>query len=187
MRFLTGAKPLRLPSIIMQNKFSLQIRTDPNYGSHLPVLIKLVSMTNGPIAELGCGIHSTPFLHWACFPNRRQLTTFEAVPRWFPFIERFRTDYHNVQPVTDWDIADFSPQWSIAFVDHENSHKRYRELARLTHAEYVVAHDAENSSDHRYGYSAVHKLFKYRWKYTDTGKRHTAVFSNFHDVSKLEI
>ena len=76
----------------------------PNRGSHLPVLIKLVHMTDGPIIELGCGMYSTPFLHWACRPHGRLLTTYENNPEWFRFVKQFeRDDYHKVVLVDNWD------------------------------------------------------------------------------------
>lgn len=151
------------------------------------MLVKIISMTAGPVAELGCGLFSTPYLHWACHPVR-SLVTFEAKPEWFQFADAFKKPFHDIQHVSEWSDVDLSSPWSVAFVDHDNvAHRRCEEVARLTHAEYVVAHDAENSQDAAYGYSTIKSLFRYRWTYRGA-KAHTLVLSNFHDISAgLEI
>jgi hypothetical protein len=164
------------------------MKTGPNRGSHLPVLIELFSKTTGSILELGCGMYSTPYLHWACHSTRRRLVTFESDPQWFPFLKQFESEFHLIYCIDDWDTIDISEPWSIAFVDHSPNQHRWKEIVKLQHADFVVAHDAENSANHKYGYSRIHKLFLYRYKYTDTfNAPFTAVFSNVYDVRKLKI
>ena len=51
----------------------LEPKTTKDWSSHLPVLIKLMAMTSGDVLEVGTGIYSTPFLHWACFSQGRNL------------------------------------------------------------------------------------------------------------------
>ena len=170
------------------DELSPSSKSNPHRGSHLPVLMKLFSLTSGPIAELGCGMYSTPYLHWACYPTRRPLTTFESQPAWFPFADQFQHDQHRIVHVADWNSTPLTQPWAIALVDHDNLDGRQRceEVARLTHAEYVVCHDAENVSDHKYGYTRIHGLFRWRWKYTGT-KRHTLLLSNVHDLTEFTI
>jgi hypothetical protein len=162
------------------------MRTKPNRGSHLPVLMKLFSLTSGPILELGSGMYSTPYLHWACFPTKRRLITYEDNPDWTEFVKQFETDFHSVNIVKNWNSVEF-PESSIAFVDHDpkNGRMRHDDVARLTHCDYVVCHDAENSNDKKYGYSKIHGLFKYRWKYTAAGLPYTAVFSNKYELKGI--
>ena len=50
----------------------------PSDGSHLPVLIKMVLMTDGPILELGTGFFSTPVLHWLCAEKKRKLVSYDS-------------------------------------------------------------------------------------------------------------
>jgi hypothetical protein len=59
-------------------------------------------------------------------------------------------------------------------------------MKRLAHADYVVAHDTENNSNHRYHFSEIFRLYKYRWKYTDAYP-YTSIFSNKHDVRNFKI
>jgi len=161
-------------------------RNLPHRGSHLPVLMKLLPMTSGPILELGAGVYSTIYLHWACFPEKRRLVTYEDNPEFHRFARQFANDYHEIRCIRNWDELDPTGPWDIAFVDHGQDRRRWMDIAKLTHAQYVVAHDAENSDSHKYHYERIHPLFKYRWKYNKT-LPYTAVFSNFHDVRNLEI
>ena len=165
------------------------MKTQPYRGNHLPVLMKLASMTNGPILELGSGMYSTTYLHWLCFANKRRLVTYEDNLNWFDFTKQFASDYHLVRFVDDWDKIDIEEPWSIAFVDHDpiTDRKRVEELKRLTHSEYVVAHDSENGSNRKYGYFDAYKMYKYRFKFNDAGFPYTSIFSNKHDVTNFKV
>lgn len=158
----------------------------PRRGTHLPILIKLLAMTEGVVLELGCGFYSTIFLHWACFPNRK-LITYESKPEWIQFAQQFENDYHKVQFVNHWNDVDLSIPCSIAFVDHEAGYGRVRadEAMRITNAEYIVCHDTENNVDHKYKFSRLNRLFKYRVKFTSAGTPYTSIYSN-HDLKELD-
>jgi hypothetical protein len=160
---------------------TMSLRLRAGRGSHLPMLMKAVSETDGPILELGCGVYSTIFLHWSCWLPKRRLVTYENNPRFFAFLQGHERDYHEVHCVDDWDAIDISEPWSVAFIDHEPGPRRGVELGRLTHAEYVVAHDTEHRNDHKYEYCKNHKLYKYQYEYKATSP-HTSIFSNVHDV-----
>ena len=157
-------------------------------GSHLPVLMKVFNMTYGPVVELGSGVYSTGYLHWACVGQNRRMVTFEDNPEWYEVSKKFETKLHSVNFVTDWDSIDLSEPWSLAFVDPDAICGRTREkdVARLTHAEYVVCHDTENSADRKYHYSRIHELFKYRYKY-DKASPYTSIFSNYHDLQDFHV
>lgn len=162
------------------------LRNVPRRGSHLPVLMKLLPMTTGPILELGYGVYSTIYLHWACYVTKRRLVTYEDNPDFYRFANQFRNDYHEVHCIKNWDELDPSEPWGIAFVDHGQEGRRYKDIARLTHAQYVVAHDAENGSARRYKYHRVYPLFKYKYKYGGASP-HTVVLSNTHDLSEFTV
>lgn len=150
-----------------------------DYGSHLPLLIKLVSMTDGPILELGGGLYSTPFLHWACFASKRELVTYDSIPKYFNMIEQYNSDFHKVILVDDWDSVPLERQWSMAFVDHWPLKRRKHDIARLANfAKYIVVHDTEISKKRHYNYEEIYPLFKYIYKYRGV-KPHTSVLSNF--------
>jgi len=158
------------------------MRLKPNRGSHLPILMKAVYDTTGPILELGCGLYSTTPLHWACWVPKRKLVTYESNPDYYDFLNRYETEFHEVHCITDWDAIDISGPWSVAFIDHEPAPRRGIELERLQHAEYVVAHDSEGRNDHKYGLSRAAPLFKYKYEYGGAFP-HTTVYSNAHDLA----
>lgn len=158
------------------------LRFGPYRGSHLPMLMKAVAETEGPILELGCGLYSTTPLHWACWVPKRKLVTYENNPQFFDFLKAYETDFHEVHCIDDWDAIDISAPWSVAFVDHEPGLRRGIELGRLAHAEYVVCHDSEGRNDRKYGLSKSSSLFRYQFEYKDAFP-HTSIFSNLHDVT----
>ena len=80
----------------------------PNRGSHLPVLLKAVQLTNGPILELGSGVCSTTFLHWMCRPYKRRLVTYENNPDHYGFANKHKADFHEIHCIDDWDTVDLS-------------------------------------------------------------------------------
>lgn len=156
-------------------------------GSHLPILMKLVSLTTGSILELGCGMYSTTYLHWACYPTKRRLVTYEQNPAYFPFAQLSIADFHEVHCIDNYGIIDLSEPWSIAFVDHDQTlNLRSNEIKRLIHADYVVAHDTERRVARKYGYTEIYDLFKYRWQYVDA-RPNTSVFSNKHDLRDFTV
>jgi len=160
------------------------MRTHPFLGSHLPVLMKLVASTKGPILELGSGTYSTPYLHWACLPSKRPLVTYETNPEWWPFTQQFQADFHTVGLVNEWASLDLSRLWSIAFVDHDGV--RSDSVRKLRHAEYVVCHDTENKGARRWGLTGVGRWFHWQWEYAVV-RPYTTVFSNVHDLTGFQI
>lgn len=152
-------------------------------GSYMPVLMKAVSMTTGPIFELGCGYVSTPYLHWACFVAKRKLVSFENNPEWYRFASRFSTDFHTVNFVEDWDKIDLSGECEVAFVDHAPDTRRRHDVPRLAHAHYIVIHDTENSNQRKYRFGRALARFKYHIKYGEAHGPATSLVSNLHDLS----
>ena len=157
------------------------MKLQPKAGSHLPVLMKAVAETDGPILELGCGMYSTNPLHWACWVPKRRLVTYEHNPKFYNFAKAYETEFHEVHCIDDWDAIDISEPWSVAFVDHAPAHRRGIEMGLLTHAEYVVVHDSEAKRDDTYQLRKNHHLYKYHFEYEGAAP-HTSVFSNTHDV-----
>jgi len=153
------------------------------FGSHLPVLIKAVEKTKGPILELGSGFNSTIFLHWACYHAKRKLVTLESSRRYLreSQLKKFNCEWHTIKLVKDWATEDLSGDWSVAFVDQSPGHARGFAIKQLTDAEYVVAHDTLCSDS--YGYEEIYDLFKYRFDFIPGGILYpTSVLSNKHDL-----
>jgi predicted O-methyltransferase YrrM len=155
-------------------------------GSHLPVLIKLVLMTDGSILELGTGFFSTPVLHWLCAEKKRKLVSYDSQEAFTELANNYLTDFHEVHQVKDWSKIDIESQyWSIVFIDHAPAQQRQLEMVRVANnADYVIVHDSELKHDKDYQYSKIAPLYKYRYDY-DKVYPNTSVFSNFKDLKNL--
>lgn len=157
----------------------------PSDGSHLPILVKLVMMTDGPILELGTGFFSTPMLHWLCAEKRRKLVSYDSSEKFIEVAKNYIADFHEIHLVADWSKINISEHWSIVLVDHAPGQQRKVEMARVANnADYVIVHDSEPRNDKYYHYSEVAPLYKYRYDY-DKVYPHTSVFSNIKDLSNL--
>ena len=156
------------------------------FGSHLPVLMKVMEISDGPVLELGSGYYSTVYLHWACFNAKRPLTTIESKWQYYREIKNLRCDWHDIQHVKKWKHAEqyYKKDWSVVLVDQGPGYNRGPSAAQLTHADYVVLHDSDEDS---YGYSKIYPLFKYRFDYhpAENCTPGTTVLSNKHDLTDL--
>ena len=94
------------------------------------MLLKYAQITNGPILELGAGLHSTPLLHWLCAESNRKLITYESNLTWFKYAKEFQSRNHSIRLAENWDEIDFiaplptankksNKRWSVVFIDHE--------------------------------------------------------------------
>lgn len=157
------------------------------WGSHLPVLMKVMELTNGSVLELGGGLYSTPYLHWSCFPNKRELVTYDYQAKYFNLLKNYESDFHKVIMVEDWDKVDIDRNWDVVLVDHDPAERRIEEIKRLANlAKYIVVHDTQKREEKHYHYNEIYPLFKYQYKYREV-KPHTSVLSNFVDLSNFEI
>lgn len=132
-------------------------------GTHLPALIKAVSRTEGPILELGTGMFSTPYLHYACYEDKRKLVSYESDPEYYEWAKLFENEYHQVIFVEDWNALDLSGHWSVALIDQLPRERRRFDIVKLKdNVDYIIAHDAKaRIEDSYYKYSRVYPLFKY--------------------------
>lgn len=157
------------------------------YGSHLPVLTKLVQKTKGPILELGIGLYSTPYLHYACLPTKRKLVSYENDEGWIRYFRDCRSDFHEINHIDDWDKLETDSFWDIIFVDHHPGPRRSLEAKRFANqANYIIIHDSEPQNDGNVKYSEIYPLFKYRFDYT-TVLPHTTILSNFVNLKNFKI
>lgn len=157
------------------------------YGSHLPVLTKITRETKGPILELGIGLYSTPYLHYACLPTKRKLVSYENDEGWIRYFRDCRSDYHEVNHIDDWDKLEIDGFWDIIFVDHHPGFRRSIEAKKLANqANYIIIHDSEPQNDPNVKYSEIYPLFKYRFDYTAC-LPHTTILSNFVNLKNFKI
>jgi predicted O-methyltransferase YrrM len=149
-----------------------------NYGSHLPLLIKVIESTKGGVIELGSGFYSTMMLHWMC--RKRTLLTCESSAEYYRFMLPFSSENHMVKLINDWEKCDdISLPWSVAFVDLSPAKYRGIILPKLTHVDYVVVHDTEKKYYDKYGYSDdIMSMYQYQ---LNSRRYNTSILSNKHD------
>lgn len=162
------------------------MKMSARYGSHLPVLISIVNATSGPILELGTGLFSTPYLHFACLPTKRRLVSYDSDEGWIHNFKDFRSDFHEVIFIDDWDKLDTNGQWDIVLVDHGPDERRQVEAKRFAgNAKYIILHDSNPEYDYLYKYSEVYPLYRNRFDYNSLHPN-TTVLSNQSDLSGLK-
>lgn len=161
------------------------MRYSANWGSHLPILVKVVNRSEGPILEMGTGLFSTPILHWLCLDQKRELVSYDNTRQYYEMNKTFESPTHRLLYVDNdaWDMADIDKHWGLVFIDHHPSLRRGVDAIRLANlADYVVMHDTNDSKAH--GYNEVYPHFKYRYDWKRT-KPYTTVLSNFHSLENL--
>lgn len=156
-------------------------------GSYMPVLMRIMEMTTGPVFELGCGYVSTPYLHWACFLSNRKLVSFENDPTWYAFANRFSAHFHTIVFVEDWDKVDLSGECEVALVDHSPNERRKNDIPRLAHVHYIIIHDTDHSTQTKYRFGRVIARYRYRYKYTCPFGPSTTLVSNVHDLRDFKV
>ncbi len=154
------------------------------WGTHLPVLIKAINLTSGDVLELGMGLYSTPYLHWACFPDRK-LISYENNKDCYELNKQYQSTNHIVKYVENWDEAIITDRfWDVVLVDHAPSRRRITEIKRLVNlAKYIVIHDTQKNYK-TCDYRQIWPLFKYKFDYKKVIP-YTTVVSNFVDLSNF--
>lgn len=158
-------------------------QTDILSGSHIPVLVKLLEISDGAVLEMGMGLNSTPLLHWLCTAKERQLVSLENDPKWLGHNKAWENGFHRVEFVENWEKANIdNTHWSVVLIDHRPALRRKEDAIRLkNNANFVVVHDAEPEINRFYRYDKIDPHYKYKFLY-DRVKPYTVVYSNFVDL-----
>lgn len=156
-----------------------------NYGTHLGALIACINKTDGAVLELGTGVFSTPYLHYACLLANRKLVSYDNEKKWMKWVDYYKSPLHEVNFIEDWDKADIEKPWDVALIDHSPSIRRKEDIKRLAKwAKYIVIHDSTKTYHDTYAYHEIYPLFKYR-KVWDKDQRRADVLSNFNNLDNL--
>jgi hypothetical protein len=161
------------------------VNREGRFSSHLSLLIRALTLSDGPVLELGMGMFSTPVLHWMCFPRRR-LLSFESDRRYFEKLRGFADPwFHEIYLAEDWDAIPIEQPWDVVLVDH-NAGRRRVELPRVRAAKFVVIHDTDAGRPERvYQMSAViAQYYRYAYQLCVPGAPSTTVASNTVDNLK---
>lgn len=163
-----------------------------SYATHLGALIACINKTSGDVLELGTGIFSTPYLHYACTIGKRNLLSLDGDKAWIRnYAESdfahylYRNEYHKLEYVPDWDKAPIEKEWDVVLVDQTPDEARKESVKKLANlAKYIIIHDSNERHEKNYHYSEIYPLFKYRrtWSKDD---RFADVLSNFVPLDDL--
>jgi hypothetical protein len=155
------------------------------YGTNLPCLIKAFGKTTGDILEMGMGVFSTPYLHYACILSKRKLVSYENYKDWMQFFVDggYPNEYHEIKFVEKYSDAPIDKLWDIVLIDQTPDSSRSEEIVRLKDlAKYIVIHDSNPSNYKVTHYDETYPLFKYRTDWHGD-KNRTTVLSNFVDLT----
>lgn len=117
--------------------------------TYQPLLEAALSVTTGPVLELGVGDASTPWLHHRC-KDRILVSVESSAQGWH---ERFtclaspmhRVEFMPYESVPMMRPGDDANPWSVVFIDHASVPWRLRDVAWFYQvADIVVVHDTEN-------------------------------------------
>lgn len=175
---------LRSPTVAtrFQNNMAKRLPVSLNYATHLPALMRALELSSGRVLELGMGLFSTPYLHYACLLAGRPLVSYDNNAEWVEFFYGHYASPDHVIKCVEFDNADLGGEWGVALVDHSPSARRVVDIRRLADgARYVIAHDSNREFDGEYRYKSIYPLFKYRQRLT-YDRRQTVVLSNHDDL-----
>ena len=155
-----------------------RISVSLKYGTHLPCLIQAFGKTTGDILELGTGVFSTPYLHYACTLAKRKLVSYENFPEWYEFMKKYENEYHKVNFVNKYADAVIDKEWSVVLIDQTPDYSRSEEAMRLKDvAKYIIVHDSNPSNYNVTHYDELYPYFKYKTDWHGDKNRAT-VLSN---------
>jgi len=163
------------------------MRVSLNYSTHLPALIKALEKTTGDVLELGMGVFSTPYLHYACMLSNRKLVSYENYKDWAEmFISYgYENDFHKLHVVDEYSKADIDKEWGVALIDQTPDKSRVEEAIRLAKlAKIVVLHDSNERYNYLHDYNKVYPLFKHKHIWS-RDERHATVLSNFINLQNF--
>ncbi len=153
------------------------------FQTHQPLLVACMSLTKGPVLELGCGNGSTLLLHSMCGTAKRKLVTLELDERWIRDFTTLRRSWHEILPVDKWlGLPQYEEKWGLVLVDHGAARLRGRTIDEL-YADIIVAHDSHREYNCRY--AARFEKYKYRYDYKNLRPWTTAI-SNTINLDVLE-
>lgn len=159
-------------------------KLNPDWGTHIPVMLQALNRTYGDVLELGMGISSTPLLHAICEDQNRYLLSLENDEVFIQEFKKYKTPFHEIQLVNDWSEIE-AKNWSVILVDNKPESSRKELVKKFANlAKFIIIHDSEPEHNVLYHYDEIYPLFKYRYAYTKT-RVHTTVLSNFHEFDFL--
>ena len=151
------------------------MKLSPAWSTHLPVLSKIMSMSKGPVLELGSGIFSTPFLYWMSKHQNREFHSYDNDPKYAERLVGF-----GVKIVDKWNEIDIDNiHWGVVFIDHHPAQRRRIDAYRLRNkADFIIIHDSNGTE---YEWEKLYPHFKYQYNYKKA-RPNTTILSNICEI-----
>lgn len=159
----------------------MNIRLNKETTTYMPLLIRAVLATRGPILEMGAGLFSTPLLHWFCAENGRPLVTLEKDREFYEFARKFQSKTHTIRHVDDWKTIDTKTHWSVVLVD-QDSDRALTAIRLKDSADVIILHDTDQEKAYNHDTVYSHFTYVYHWKFC---KPYTAAISNRMDLKAI--
>ena len=127
-------------------------------GDHHRVLLwlalDLTKVSALPVAELGAGYGSTPYLRQYCAKAGRKFLSWDNNKEW---AEQWESEY-----IDEWGYPKIYGKHSVVLVDQSPGECR-RDSIKILHndAQIIVVHDAEPINSGSYKLETIYPLFKY--------------------------
>jgi len=136
-----------------------------HWGSHIPILLRLLEHTTLDVLEIGMGIYSTPLLHWYCLEHNRKLVSVENNSNYFKMFEKERSALHKRYLVDDLLTVNLNRPWDIAFIDSGPMGLERQQLAMkvANNAKFIALHDSEPICENYYHYKDIISAFNYSY------------------------
>lgn len=162
----------------------MRLNNPKGWSTHITLLLKAVFSSEGPVAEVGGGVFSTPVLHWVCKSLGRKLITYENELEYYKFEKKFQSGMHKIKFLTNWNDMDFKTHWGVVFIDHHPPQRRGVDALNFKNtADYIVMHDTVPPD--KYGWRRDLLTFKYMYDWKEN-ENWASVVSNFYDVTKWD-
>ena len=125
--------------------YKLKHNLDANY-THQPVLEKLLSITTGPILELGCGEGSTELIHQYSLLHNRKTVSVESSEIWLEkYKEKYTNQNHEFIHTNNWEDVNTKLsvlKWGLVFIDQGSWEARADSFNTFKNiSEYLILHD----------------------------------------------
>jgi hypothetical protein len=150
-------------------------------ATHIPILMRIMDNSTGPVLELGTGHYSTTLLKWMCELQDRKLVSYEDSLRWYNKNLKNKAEFQDIIFTEDWNTVDIVKPWGVVFIDHARRYRAKHAALLANYAQYIICHDTQLDQNKRYQYSKIYSLFKYRYDYTKLIP-YTTVLSNFNSL-----
>lgn len=158
-------------------------------ASHIPLLTRVIDISEGDILEIGTGYSSTLLLHWFAHIYKRNVFSYENNPEFYKKALKLNSEYQRVFFVHNWDeIPTLNPSgkpWGVVFIDHAPPERRTTEIEKFANnADYIVIHNTEPDKENDYRYAKIWPLFKYIYHFNKVSPW-TSVASNTKNLYNI--